>query len=398
MSSNVLVLDYQIISSIGLDVNANLQALKENRSGIDHQTLKVSKHAKPFGAIKHTNEALNALIKERFPNKTINLGHIPRATLLHILALHNLEQWFEYSNVSKVGLISANTVGGIDQTSAMLKQATTDIKIPFHEAGAITQQTLAFFNQKMWHTTISTACSSSANSIMMGAKMIAQKKLDVVIVGGVDALTQYTINGFLSLKILDEHHCQPFSSERAGLNLGEGAAFLVLASEEWAKKNNLKGKAILSGFGNANDAYHQTASSPEGVGNFLAMQSALERAKLKPEQIQYVNAHGTGTDNNDTSENHALSQLFKNASLKPLMSSTKTYTGHTLGAAGAIEAVFSLLAIQEQIAWGQGPTKSLMDDLSLKIVEQSKKHDIQHILSNSFGFGGNCSSLIFSKI
>lgn len=398
MSSSVLILDYQIVSALGLDVHANLQALIKEQSGIEQQTLEVSKHTKPFGAIKYDNEALKELIKIKFLNQVFCLDHFPRATLLHILALHHLEHWFEYSNTSKIGLISANTVGGIDQTSAMLQKTATTFKIPYHEAGAITQQALAFFNQKIWHTTISTACSSSANSIMMGAKMIAQKKLDVVIVGGVDALTPYTINGFLSLKILDDHQCQPFSAERAGLNLGEGAAFLVLASEEWAKKNNVKGKAILSGFGNANDAYHQTASSPEGVGNFLAMQSALDRAKLKPEHIQYVNAHGTGTDNNDTSENNAINQIFENVSSKPLMSSTKTYTGHTLGAAGAIEAVFSLLAIQEQIAWGQGPTKALMEDLALKVAVQGQNHDIQHILSNSFGFGGNCSSLIFSKI
>jgi 3-oxoacyl-[acyl-carrier-protein] synthase-1 len=191
--------------------------------------------------------------------------------------------------------------------------------------------------------TVSTACSSSANAILLGTRLIKHGFLDRVVVGGTDALTLFTLNGFNSLMILDHDRCRPFDNTRNGLNLGEGAAYLVLESGDAAKKEGKKPLCEIKGYGNACDAYHQTASSPEGHGAFISMKHALDVAGLEPNDIAYINTHGTGTRNNDLSEGTAIQRLFGDNI--PKCSSTKAFTGHTLGAAGAIEAVICVISL-----------------------------------------------------
>ncbi len=153
----------------------------------------------------------------------------------------------------------------------------------------------------------------------------------------------------------------------------------------------------LAGYANANDAYHQTASSPDGTGSFMAMKTALEKSGLAPSAIDYINLHGTGTQNNDIAEGTAISILFDSAF--PKMSSTKAYTGHTLGASGAVEAVYSVLAIQHGIIFPNLRLETPMKEFSFTpVTELQRNQRIQNVLSNSFGFGGNCSSLVFSAV
>jgi 3-oxoacyl-(acyl-carrier-protein) synthase len=225
--------------------------------------------------------------------------------------------------------------------------------------------------------------------------MIRHGLLDVVVAGGTDALTKFTLNGFNSLMILDSEFCQPFDNERRGLNLGEGAGYLVLVSEKVAA--TLAGTGcVLSGFSNANDAYHQTASSPDGRGSFLAMKGALQRAGLKPADIDYINLHGTGTQNNDLAEGTAIRRLFD--PVYPHMSSTKSFTGHTLGASGGIEAVFSVLALEHGLVYPNLRFHTPMSELPFTpTTDLLRGQPLRHVLSNSFGFGGNCTSLVFSK-
>jgi 3-oxoacyl-[acyl-carrier-protein] synthase-1 len=230
-----------------------------------------------------------------------------------------------------------------------------------------------------------------------GARLIKNNILDVVVAGGTDALTRFTLNGFNTLMILDEQFCQPFDENRRGLNLGEGAGYIVLVSQKVADSLHKKPSVILSGYCNANDAYHQTASSPDGNGSFLAMSGALKKSGLLPADIDYINLHGTGTQNNDIAEGTAIKRLFDPQ--YPKMSSTKAFTGHTLGASGAIEAVFSVLAIQQGIIYPNLRLQTPMKELPfIPVTGCIKNTKVQHVLSNSFGFGGNCSSLIFSKL
>jgi 3-oxoacyl-(acyl-carrier-protein) synthase len=180
------------------------------------------------------------------------------------------------------------------------------------------------------------------------------------------------------------------------LNLGEGAGFLVLVSEKVLKAENLEAHCHVSGFANTNDAYHQTASSPEGRGSFAAMEQAIAMAGLKADDIDYINLHGTGTVNNDQSEGTAIARLFQGK--LPKLSSTKSFTGHTLGACGGIEAAFSVMAILHGAVFPNLRFQNAMPELN--ISPQTKYESglpIRHVMSNSFGFGGNCSSILFSK-
>jgi 3-oxoacyl-[acyl-carrier-protein] synthase-1 len=197
--------------------------------------------------------------------------------------------------------------------------------------------------------------------------------------------------------ILDRQQCKPFDENRNGLNLGEGSAFLVLESEETVLQSGKKVFAEISGFANSCDAYHQTASSPDGIGAFLAMQQALQSAGLNITDIDYINTHGTGTKNNDLTEGIAIERLFGNQ--VPPCSSTKSYTGHTLGAAGAIEAVISIIGMNSGCIFPNLNFSQKMEELKFEPISELSCHrSIRHIMSNSFGFGGNNSSLIISGV
>jgi 3-oxoacyl-[acyl-carrier-protein] synthase-1 len=195
--------------------------------------------------------------------------------------------------------------------------------------------------------------------------------------------------------ILSDTYNTPFDDNRKGLNLGEGAAYLVLESEASYTKRNKKPLAFVAGYANANDAFHQTASSDDGEGAFLAMKKAFEIAGLKPQDIDYINVHGTATPNNDLSEGRAIINLFGNE--VPLFSSTKPFTGHTLAAAASVEAIYSVFALTENIIFPNLNFKNKMKEFDLIPNTQLLNKEVKNVLSNSFGFGGNCSSVIFSK-
>ena len=196
--------------------------------------------------------------------------------------------------------------------------------------------------------------------------------------------------------LLDRDLCIPFDARRKGLNLGEGAGYIVLVSEKLVDSGEVIPLAQLKGYSNACDAFHQTAMSPEGNGPFISMSGALTMGEILPENIDYINAHGTATQNNDAAEGKAISRLFGDSI--PPFSSTKSYTGHTLGASGAIEAIFSILAISNNVAFPNLRFSEKIPDLSLIPLTKVMNININNVLTNSFGFGGNCSSMLFSKI
>jgi 3-oxoacyl-[acyl-carrier-protein] synthase-1 len=383
-----------IISAIGNNTTQNQESLTAGKTGIGAAGILQSRHAFPVGEINRTNEALA---------REAGVSALwPRTALLSLLAAQ--EAWLPLSAKAKglrIAFISANTVGGMDLTERFYKAFREDQHagapedVRYHECGAITELVREALGLNCWSTTISTACSSSANSIMMAARLIEENQYDAIICGGADALSRFTLNGFNALMILDKELCRPFDQDRRGLNLGEGAAYLVLGNEKAVEQLGAKAEVIVSGYANANDAHHQTASSPEGKGNQLAMQKAMERAGIGTDEIGYINLHGTGTENNDSSEGIAIQTLFQ-GKVPAGASSTKAYTGHTLAAAGAIEAVFSILSINQQVAWPHLRMTKPIETLSWQPNTQLTPQDIRHVLSNSFGFGGNCTSLVFS--
>lgn len=384
-----------IITAIGNNVAENLASFRSGTSGISLPEWLSTHHSLPVGEIKDNNEALAA--------RAGVSPALPRTALLSILAAQ--EAWLplaEKANGLRIAFISANTVGGMDLTEHFYVSFKEDpaagdpAEVKYHECGAITDLTLQALGLDCWSTTISTACSSSANSIMMAAKLVEKGQYDLVIAGGADGLSRFTLNGFNSLMILDKEPCRPFDQHRRGLNLGEGAAYLVIAGDTAIQQLGVTPQACVSGYANANDAHHQTASSPEGKGNQLAMKQAMEQAGITPAQIDYINLHGTGTENNDASEGAAVQAIFGDR--VPAASSTKAFTGHTLGAAGAVEAVYALLSIREQVCLPHLRLQTPIENLSWQPVTDMKTMTVNHVLSNSFGFGGNCSSLVLSKV
>ncbi|WP_294670822.1 beta-ketoacyl synthase [uncultured Fluviicola sp.] len=389
----IYVTGYGVISSIGENVEETLLALKSEKTGIKQGRKPYTERFK-VGEISWTNQELI----ERF-GLTQNAS---RTALLGMIAAKEAFGEHELSSEVRTGLISGTSVGGMDVSEIAykdyLKDESDDLNVyKNHSSGTTSEQIAQELGIRGYVNTISTACSSAANSIMLGARMLLSGQLDRVVVGGTDGLSQFTIAGFRSLMIFDEEWCRPFDETRKGINLGEGAAFLVLETEETMRKTGKKPLAVLSGWANASDAYHQTASSPEGYGATLAMKSALKVARLNPADIDYINAHGTATPNNDLSESHGIKTVF--GSSVPPFSSTKSYTGHTLAASGGIEAVFAILALNKGILLPNLNFGQAIEETGLIPVKNySEGHEIKHILSNSFGFGGNNSSIILSAV
>ena len=397
MIKGVAVTGMGIISSIGNTVEENFQSLISLKPGISRikKINTVHRDAIKVGEIDLTNDELIEFLDLPKDNNYSRTALLAEVAVVEALKNANISDINNY----KTGLISSTSVGGMDMTEKYYYSQFEEIKnrkyIESHTAGDSTNKIANRIGISDFVTTISTACSSSANAIMLGARMIRSGKLDRVVVGGADCLSKFTINGFKTLMILSETDCKPFDENRTGLNLGEAAAYLVLESDRIVKEENKQVLAYVSGYANANDAFHQTASSENGEGAFLAMTQALKVANLVPENIDYINAHGTATPNNDLSESRAIIRVFGDS--LPYLSSTKAYTGHTLAAAAAVEAVYSILALRNDVILPNLNFQTAMAETSIVPVTKILNKKLQHILSNSFGFGGNCSTIIFSK-
>jgi 3-oxoacyl-[acyl-carrier-protein] synthase-1 len=234
---------------------------------------------------------------------------------------------------------------------------------------------------------ISTACSSSANALATAAQWIDAGVIDAAVAGGVDSLCLTTLRGFQALELISQEPCRPCDAERNGISLGEAAALMLIERAPRARSGDI----ALLGYGCSNDAHHMSAPHPEGLGARLAMERALNHAGLKPEQIDYINLHGTGTRFNDAAEDLAVHAIFGD---RPACSSTKGWSGHTLGTAGALEAIISLLCIREELLPGCLNVSTLDPDLRSNVITANRPAAVRRVLSNSFGFGGNNCSLI----
>ena len=392
----IVVTGIGAISAIGNTVAENRAYLIQGKCGIGRLENFPSKYSGiiPVGEIKVSTEALKEKLDANDPG-------ITRTTLL---ALHAMKEALADSKLTNneissfdTALINATTVGGMCLTDEMYNDSQKDTPgteyLSSYDYASISMYLQKRYAMKGPVNTINTACSSSANAIMYGARLIRNGKVNRAIVGGVDSLAKFTMNGFNALHILSNETCTPFDEERKGLNLGEGAAFLVLE-----KESDVAGKKIyaaLSGYGNANDSFHASSLSDEGAGPHKAMKDALNNAKLETSQIDFINAHGTATENNDLVESIAMLRLFEKV---PAFASTKANTGHTLGAAGAIEALYCILNLSQQELYPAIHFNKPIPDTGLIPVNSYQKTSLNNIMSNSFGFGGNCTSLIFSKI
>lgn len=238
---------------------------------------------------------------------------------------------------------------------------------------------------------VSTACSSSAKVFGSAQRMIQAGLIDAAIVGGVDSLCLTTLYGFNSLQLVSRNACKPFDANRDGISIGEAAAFALVEDGASAQPGDI----VVSGVGESSDAYHMSSPHPEGLGASLAMRAALEMAGLRPQDIDYINLHGTSTPSNDAAEDKGVFSVFGTATP---CSSTKGHTGHTLGAAGGAEAIICALALQHDFAPGGVNTQEIDPALQCRYLLDNLEKPMHHALSNSFGFGGSNCSLILSKV
>lgn len=391
---NIVITGEGIVCAIGIGKEQVTESLLQLRSGIgEMRYIRSCHHELPVGEVKMSNEDMKSLLGIPVDKE------VSRTTLMGMLAVGQAitEAGLRRCSRHRIVLISGTTVAGMDITERkfgdMMVHGVTDNSLEHHDSGSCTADIANHFGIFTDYTTISTACSSAANALILGADMLRHADADIVVAGGTEALSCFHLNGFNSLMILDHSVCRPFDKTRAGLNLGEGAAYVVLEREADAVGRNADIDAWLTGYGNACDAYHQTASSPEGTGAQIAMRQALNMSGLNKENIQWVHAHGTGTPDNDKSESNAIQQVFEGS--VPPVSSTKAFTGHTTSASGCISVVISMIAMKNGFIPSNLGFHVAMDDgitPSTGIV----KMPLHSIMINSFGFGGNDTSLVIS--
>lgn len=384
------------ISSIGSTIDEHLNALRSGKCGIQKARFFQSRYTENlvFGEVPFSDDQLKEIN---------NVAHQHEFTRTTVLAINAFKEAIKEAKISsellksdRTAFISSSTVGGMYYTDKLYSDANLK-GIPSNYVRSYEGSDHTFRITKMFEIggiidTINTACSSSANAILLGARLIQTGRADRVIVGGADSIAKYTVNGFNSLMILSDEACQPFNENRSGLSLGEGAAYLVIESEDSAC-NKMK-IAELIGFGNSNDAFHPSTTSENAIGPILSMERALKMTAIKPDLIDYINAHGTGTVNNDITETYALNTVFTKV---PPYNSTKSYTGHTLAASGSLEAILSLLSLKNNELYPSLRCETPIKIHGSKPISKFEKKELKNVMSNSFGFGGNCTSLIFSK-
>jgi 3-oxoacyl-(acyl-carrier-protein) synthase len=300
----------------------------------------------------------------------------------------------------RVAIALGTTTGGMLDTEVflqgILREHRMDLRLLRHHECASPANAIArALGLGGFRATVSTACASGATAIALGCDLLESGQADIVLAGGADSLTRLTLNGFCSLLNVAPEGCRPFDAQRGGMSLGEGAGILVLEKEESAVARGANIRGRIAGWGSTCDAYHVTAPTPDGSGARQAMALALQRAGMRPEQVDYVNAHGTGTWENDEAEARAIVQLFDRR--LPLVSSTKAFFGHTLAAAGAIEAIVCILALERQRAPANLGLRCADPRIGFAPVPHTQQARIEAAMSNSLGFGGNNCSLILCR-
>lgn len=399
------------LSPIGLTAKENWESIVHSRSGIGPITL--------FDATLYNSriagEVTRYLPENHFQGKDLKkMGRFIQFCLVAAAeAMNSSGLVLTEENTERIGSIIGVGLGGLteiqEQFTELLEKGPRRLSpffIPSVIGNLAAGQLSLKYGFKGPNTCITTACSSSAHALGESFRYIQQGIADVMFAGGSESvICELGVGGFCALRALSTRNTEPtkasrpFDKDRDGFVIAEGSAVLVLEEYEHAKKRNANILAEIVGYGLNCDAYHITQPAPEGEGAARCMQLALNDAKLNSDQIQYVNAHGTSTPIGDLNETSALKSIFKNHTKKLAVSSTKSMTGHLLGAAGAIEAMYCVQALQHQVA---PPTINLDNpspecDLNF-VPHTAQEMKIEYAMSNSFGFGGTNGTLIFKKI
>ncbi|NVJ59378.1 MAG: beta-ketoacyl-ACP synthase II [Gammaproteobacteria bacterium] len=405
MLHRVVITGMGVVSPIGNTLQENWHSLTAGHSGIDY----INKFDTGEFPIKIAGQ-VKLDISERLVDK--NAKRLDPFIQYALIAAEEAIDQAGIRDKTEVGVVIGSGQGGISNierehtklTQGQLRRLTPYF-IPSSVIGMAAGYVSSHFNFVGPNYGVTSACATSAHAIIDAARMIALGEIDTVVTGGSEAtITPLSLAGFSRLNALcldqsPSNASKPFDLNRSGFVSGEGAGVLVLESYESALKRNATIYGELVGYGATSDAYHITAPCPEGKGQSSAMRKALSMAGLNPEQVDYINAHGTSTKLNDKIETKAIRDVFSEAAKTVSISSTKSMTGHLLGAAGVVESIFSLLALNHNTI---PPTINLNDadpDCDLDYTpNHAKQKKVDICLSNSFGFGGTNASLVFKKV
>jgi 3-oxoacyl-[acyl-carrier-protein] synthase-1 len=392
----LLLKNFTATSCIGKGVTATLESLLEQRSGLkrcEFETVDIDTH---IGEVKGVDEARLPENLYKFECRNNRLAEL---ALQQDGFFEAVQQAASRIGRRRVGVFLGTSTAGILETELAYRQRDpiSGALPPSFEYGSTHNSfSVADYVRQRCRlegpaVVISSACSSSAKVFASARRMIEAGLIDAALVGGVDSLCLTTLYGFHSLQLSSPAPCRPFDVARDGISIGEAAAFALL---ERASEDLNGDSVLLLGIGESSDAYHMSAPHPEGLGARRAMHAALASAGLEPGDIDYINLHGTGTPSNDRSESQAVASVF--GPTTPC-SSSKGATGHTLGAAGALEAVISALAIQHGLMPGGVHTNTIDPTLTAHYIKENRRAPIMRVLSNSFGFGGTNCSLILGR-
>lgn len=410
LGNRVVVTGMGMVSPVGLDVESSWQAICNGVSGAAPiESFDTEAFSTRFScSVK--NFSVDGFIAPKDAKRMDPFVQFGMVAGIQALADSGLEITEE--NQDRVGCAIGSGIGGIgsiERNTEIVRNSGPRKMSPFFVPGAIINMIggnlSVMYNLRGPNIAVVTACTTGTHNIGLGARMIATGEADVMLVGGSEmATTPVGVGGFAAARALSTRNdeptraSRPWDADRDGFVLGDGAAVLVLESLESAQKRGARIYAEVSGSGMSGDAYHMTSPPEDGRGAAKSMENALRDAQLNPADIGYINAHGTSTLAGDVAETMAVKSVFGSSANDVAVSSTKSMVGHLLGAAGAVEAVFSILAIRDQVA---PPTINLDNpgegcDLNY-VPNTAQQREIRHALSNSFGFGGTNGSLIFSK-
>jgi 3-oxoacyl-[acyl-carrier-protein] synthase I len=400
----IVVSDFTATTAVGQGREALLEALRTRRSG-----LRVCEFGPPELAQFGRLHRLQTYVGEVDGLEGVELpAHLAtfdcRNNRLAWLGLHQddfLAQALrlkEQYGPDRVAVIFGTSTSGMLQAEWAYHQRAGEGPLPgsFHYPTTLNCYSVAGFVSEVLGLTgpsyvVSTACSSSAKVFAAAARLMQAGVVDAAVVGGVDSLCLTTLYGFGSLELLSPAPCRPYAADRDGISIGEGAGFALLEFADRAPR----AMANLSGWGESSDAHHMSSPHPEGLGAQMAMRGALERAGLRPDQIGYINLHGTATRANDAAEGRAVAAIF---GTQVPTSSTKAWFGHLLGAAGIAEATVSMLALTNDLAPGTLNTDEKDPACPNWLLIDNVGTRLDHVLTNSFGFGGSNCSLIFGRV
>ena len=406
----VVVTGMGAITPIGNTVKSMWQGIKEGKCGIDNITLFDASSFKVKLAAEVKNYNPEEYLSRRDAKRMDRFSQF--AVIAAKEALEDSKLDMENEDTSRVGVFVSSGIGGlntIEKDNKNYVEKGADRVSPMYIPMAITNMAAGnvsiAIGAKGESCSIVTACASGTHSIGEAYRTIKHGYQDVMFAGGTEgSITPTGVAGFMNLKALTQSEDKlrasiPFDAERSGFVMGEGAGVLVLEEYEHAIKRGAHIYAELVGYSATSDAYHITSPAPHGVGAAKAMTSAMEEANIKPEQVTYINAHGTSTPLNDSCETEAVKAAFEEASKKVKMSSTKGNTGHLLGAAGAVEAIICIKAMEDSFIPPTIGYKVPDEACDLDIVpNEGRKERIEYAMSNSLGFGGHNSSIIFKNI